>query len=241
MPYKVGDTVKSRYGETGRVIEMYPEVTGDIDSPHLIYEYDGKPTVNVVILDADGKRHCAHWSFFTLQEASEITASSEQGIKVGDKVRHNLTGNRVATVTGIRRVQGYKWEGEITVYRLDFGESVKGPCGMEMNGGEYQREAFTLQETSGIKPKATDSIENYERTIIARTKQGKQAWRLVKGCEVRVRKAYTNGNSDPENWTYCVSWYADGQLVECENGVRLEQAAKALNDLPQWAEARKAA
>lgn len=65
----------------------------------------------------------------------------------------------------------------------------------------------------------------------------KQAWRLVNGCEVRVRKAYTNGSSDPKDWTYCVSWYADGQLVECENGVRLEQAAKALNDLPRWAEA----
>jgi len=102
-------------------------------------------------------------------------------------------------------------------------------------------EDVTLQETSEIKPKATNSIESRKRTIIARAKQDKQAWRLVKGCEVRVRKAYTNGSSDPEDWTYCVSWYADGQLVECENGVRLEQAAKALNDLPQWAEARKAA
>ena len=76
MPYKVGDTVKSRDGVTGRVIEMYPEVTGDIDRPHLIYEYDGKPTVDVVILDTDGKRHCAHWSFFTLQPASEIKDDS---------------------------------------------------------------------------------------------------------------------------------------------------------------------
>ena len=74
MPYKVGDKVKSRDGVTGRVVEMYPEVTGDTDSPHLTYEYDGKPTVNVVILDADGKRHCANWSFFTLQAASEIRA-----------------------------------------------------------------------------------------------------------------------------------------------------------------------
>ena len=99
----------------------------------------------------------------------------------------------------------------------------------------------TLQEASEIKPKATDRIGSRKRTIIARAKQGKQAWRLVKGCEVRVRKAYTNDSRDPKDWTYCVSWYADGQLVECENGVRLEQAAKALNDLPQWAEARKAA
>lgn len=76
-----------------------------------------------------------------LPELPAITEAEE--IKVGDKVRHNLTGDRVATVTGIRRVQGYKWEGEITVYRLDFGESVKGPFGMEMNGGEYKREALT--------------------------------------------------------------------------------------------------
>ena len=93
---------------------------------------------------------------------------------------------------------------------------------------------------SGNLP-SPDDIESRKRTIIARAKQDKQAWRLVKGYEVRVRKAYTNGSKEPENWTYCVSWYADGQLVECENGVRLEQAAKALNDLPRWAEARKAA
>ena len=102
-------------------------------------------------------------------------------------------------------------------------------------------EDATLQEASEIKPKATDSIESRKRTIIARTKQDKQAWHYYKGYEVRVRKAYTNDSRDPENWTYCVSWYADGQLVECENGVRLEQAAKALNDLPRWAEAYKAA
>lgn len=246
MPYKVGDTVKSRDGVAGRVAEIYPEVTGDIDSPHLIYEYDGKPTVNVVILDADGKRHCAHWSFFTLQETSEITEA--EGIKVGDKVRHNLTGDRVATVTGIRRVQGYKWEGEITVYHLDFGESVKGPFGMEMNGGEYQREALTLQEAPEIKPKTTDS--ELESLTAKYAKQIEESALIGCGCMVgdgdetrkdgkcvKVRKAYTNDSHDPKDWTYCVSWYettpikgdADGQhqtLRECENGILLEQAAK---------------
>jgi hypothetical protein len=80
----------------------------------------------------------------TRKGASKNIITEVDGIKVGDRVRHNWTGDRVATVTGIRRVQGYKWEGEITVYRLDFGESVKGPFGTEMNGGEYQREAFTV-------------------------------------------------------------------------------------------------
>ena len=95
----------------------------------------------------------------------------------------------------------------------------------------------TLESASEI----SDNLKSRKRTIVSRAKDGKQAWRMYNGYEVRVRKAYTNGSKEPENWTYCVSWYADGQLVECENGVRLEQAAKALNDLPRWAEARKAA
>ena len=222
-----------------------------------------------------------------------------EGVKVGDKVRHNKH-EEVATVTAIREAFVNRCDGYRYLYTLDFGQSVKGPFDVELNGGEFLREAFTLCNPSEIKPKAAfqigdrverksdgergtvggydvtdgkltyivkydrtqrresdgfeylseelngdelqaDCIESRKRTIIARAKEDKQAWRLVKGCEVRVRKAYTNGSSDPENWTYCVSWYADGQLVECENGVRLEQAAKALNDLPQWAEARKAA
>ena len=95
----------------------------------------------------------------------------------------------------------------------------------------------TLESASEI----SDNLKSRKRTIVSRAKEGKQAWRMYNGYEVRVRKAYTNGSKEPENWTYCVSWYAGGQVVECENGVRLEQAAKALNDLPQWAEARKAA
>jgi hypothetical protein len=54
---------------------------------------------------------------------------------------------------------------------------------------------------------------------------------------VKVRKAYTNDSRDPKDWTYCVSWYdvepidGDGYretLRECENGVTLEQAARAM-------------
>jgi len=181
-----------------------------------------------------------------ITEAEDVKEA--EGIKVGDKVRHNLTGDRVATVTGIRRVQGYKWEGEITVYRLDFGESVKGPCGMEMNGGEFLREAFTLQEAPEIKPKATDS--ELESLTAKYAKQIEESALLGCGCMVgdgdeirkdskcvKVRTAYKNDSHDPKDWTYCVSWYektpikgdADGQhqtLRECENGILLEQAAR---------------
>lgn len=233
----------------------------------------------------------------TTKETEGITEA--EGIKIGDKVCHNKH-EEVATVTAIREAFVNGCDGYRYLYTLDFGQSVKGPFDVELNGGEFLREAFTLQEAPEIKPKAafqigdrverksdgergtvddygvtdgkltyivkydrtqrrqsdgfeymseelygdelqTDAIESRKRTIIARAKQDKQAWVYYKGYEVRVRKAYTNDSHDPKDWTYCVSWYADEQLVECENGVRLEQAAEALNDLPRWAETHKAA
>ena len=151
MPYKVGDTVRSCYGDIGRVVEMYPEVTGDTDNPHLIYEYDGKPFVSVVILDAEGTRHAAHWSVFTLEPASEIKPAGTQTaqaitdaleVKIGDKVRHNKH-EEVATVTAIREAFDNVCDGYRYLYTLDFDQSVKGPFGVELNGGEFLREAFT--------------------------------------------------------------------------------------------------
>lgn len=118
MPYKVGDIVTSRYGETGRVIEMHPEITGDIDSPHLVYEYTGKPLVNVVILDTNGKRHCAHWSVYTLEPAPEIKAIDV--LQVGTMVRMpgvigglrveeiDRKGDRVICVDGCKERHTYK-------------------------------------------------------------------------------------------------------------------------------------
>jgi sRNA-binding protein len=244
MPYKVGDTVKSRYGETGRVIEMHPEITGDIDSPHLIYEYDGKPTVNVVI-EVNGKRSCAHWSVYTLEPASEIKEA--EGIKVGDKVRHNKH-EEVATVTAIREAFVNRCDGYRYLYTLDFGQSVLGPFQVELNGGEFLREAFTLQEAPEIKPKATDS--ELESLTAKYANQIEESALLGCGCMVgdgdesrkdskcvKVRTAYKNDSHDAKDWTYCVSWYetapikgdADGQsqtLRECENGILLEQAAR---------------
>ena len=143
MPYKVGDIVKSRDGVTGRVIEMYPEVTGDIDNPHLIYEYDGKPTVNVVILDADGKRHCAHWSFFTLLETPEITDTQTAQdfadaleIKTGDRVlsKHFQT---MGTVTGI-----YEWNGG-TCYDVTLDKAVRGFSGETITKTAFRRYGIT--------------------------------------------------------------------------------------------------
>lgn len=90
-----------------------------------------------------------------LQEASEIKEA--EGVKVGDKVRHNKH-EEVATVTAIREAFVNGCDGYRYLYTLDFGQSVKGPFDVELNGGEFLREAFTLQESSEIKPKAAFQI-----------------------------------------------------------------------------------
>ena len=179
------------------------------------------------------------------EPVEEITEA--EGIKVGDKVRHNKH-EEVATVTAIREAFVNGCDGYRYLYTLDFGQSVKGPFDVELNGGEFLREAFTLQKAPEIKPKATDS--ELESLTAKYAKQIEESALMGCGCMVgdgdetrkdskcvKVRTAYKNDSHDPKEWTYCVSWYetapikgdADGQhqtLRECENGILLEQAAK---------------
>lgn len=70
------------------------------------------------------------------------TVTEAEGIKVGDKVRHNKH-EEVATVTAIREAFVNGCDGYRYLYTLDFGQSVKGPFDVELNGGEFLREAFT--------------------------------------------------------------------------------------------------
>ena len=192
----------------------------------------------------DGKvKRCDLVSYF--EPVEEITEA--EGVKVGDKVRHNKH-EEVATVTAIREAFVNGCDGYRYLYTLDFGQSVKGPFDVELNGGEFLREAFTLQEASEIKPKASDS--ELESLTAKYAKQIEESALL--GCGymvgdgdetrkdskcVKVRTAYKNDSHDAKDWTYCVSWYettpikgdADGQhqtLRECENGILLEQAAR---------------
>lgn len=67
----------------------------------------------------------------------------EDFIKVGDRVRHNMSG-AVATVSRVRTAFFDKAEGYVPVFRLDFGHSQKGPFQIEMNGKEFRRGALTL-------------------------------------------------------------------------------------------------
>lgn len=179
------------------------------------------------------------------EPVEEITEA--EGVKVGDKVRHNKH-EEVATVTAIREAFVNGCDGYRYLYTLDFGESVTGPFDVELNGGEFLREAFTLQEAPEIKPETTDS--EMESLTAKYAKQIEESALLGCGCMVgdgdetkkdskcvKVRTAYKNNSHDPKDWTYCVSWYettpikgdSDGQhqtLRECENGILLEQAAR---------------
>jgi len=75
------------------------------------------------------------------EPVEEITEA--EGVKVGDKVRHNKH-EEVATVTAIREAFVNGCDGYRYLYTLDFGQSVKGPFDVELNGGEFLREAFTV-------------------------------------------------------------------------------------------------
>lgn len=77
-------------------------------------------------------------------------ADIKDDYKKGDRVRHNQSG-RVATIEAVRVTREMKVFGEYRkVYRLNFGESVPGPFGTELNGGEFIAEAITLESASEI-------------------------------------------------------------------------------------------
>ena len=140
------------------------------------YQDKGRNDVCMVVpFDPNNREHRkaynAQRDSMGLPELPAITEA--EGIKVGDKVCHNLTGDHVATVTAIREAFVNVCAGYRYVYTLDFGQSVKGPFGMEMNGGEFLREAFTVctpdeREHEGETLTASlnvifDSREDYER------------------------------------------------------------------------------
>ena len=74
------------------------------------------------------------------EPVEEITEA--EGVQIGDKVRHNKH-EEVATVTAIREAFDNVCDDYRYLYTLDFDQSVKGPFGVELNGGEFLREAFT--------------------------------------------------------------------------------------------------
>lgn len=85
-------------------------------------------------------------------ERENRVITEAEGVKVGDKVRHNKH-EEVATVTAIREAFVNRADGYRYLYTLDFGQSVYGPFKIDLNGGDFLREAFTLY----------NSLENREK------------------------------------------------------------------------------
>ena len=113
----------------------------------------------------------------------------------------------------------------------------------------------TLETSREIKPvciegvsltaeKRTKWVKNFGDIIREHTTQGRETqYNHDCGC-IRVEVAYRNDSDKPEDWKYCVSWYRwldieteKRELVECENGIRLEQAARAMADFHLLADA----
>ena len=87
-------------------------------------------------------------------------------------------------------------------------------------------------------------VKNFGDIIREHTTMGKETqYNHDCGC-ICVNVAYRNDSNDPDDMTYCVAWYKwldivteKRELVECENGVRLEQAARAMADFHLLADA----
>jgi len=191
-----------------------------------------------------------------MSQGNNIITEAE-GVKVGDKVRHNKH-EEVATVTAIREAFVNRADGYRYLYTLDFGQSVLGPFQVELNGGEFLREAFTLYEASEISDPEGRKFRDFEtwngKTVKAEERQkwakffadgisnkvkfgGEEStYKHNAGC-ITVRVAYTNGTKNPEDMTYCVTWYRwtdteseNAEIVECENGVSIWVAARHMAD-----------
>jgi len=87
--------------------------------------------------------------------------SEPEGFRVGDKVRHNQS-NEVATITAIRRAYVPMFGSIRLLYTLDFGKSVIGPFGCELNGGEFLAEAITPVVTSWATDYTADDFRKLE-------------------------------------------------------------------------------
>jgi len=117
----------------------------------------------------------------SMNRVNNHAITEAEGVKVGDKVKHAWS-DEVATVTSIRK--GY-WDatvGEVWLFTLDFGKdtmgewkTVLGPFKMELNGGEFRREAFTFFDEQSGKAERQNSREITDENEAARALAGKEA------------------------------------------------------------------
>lgn len=76
---------------------------------------------------------------------------------------------------------------------------------------------------------------HYIDFIKQRTEIGCIAKIGINNARVEVNTAYRDKKGNPVS--YCVCWYDDGDLKECENGIRLHDAAKYMADFYLFTEA----
>lgn len=138
---KPGDWVKTNSGRVAKVVRVSKEWE---DHCAMLYlkesgvapRNDGYVEIHNLICAAD------EVTIITDEDLKPATDVKDD-YKQGDRVRHNQSG-REATVTDIRVTKEMKAFGELRkVYRLDFGETVLGPFGYDLNGGEFIAEAIT--------------------------------------------------------------------------------------------------
>ena len=234
----------------------------------LMEEYDRLLKAGY-IKEAEGRNGRTLCRWINKKEEKELNkarreAEKAEGIKIGDTVRHNKH-EEVATVTAIREAFDNVCDGYRYLYTLDFGQSVTGPFGVELNGGEFLREAFTPCTPDGRdllpEPPAEVTIsidgEGHEPTLYERhditagereakakgsalyirhqARMAREAFYSHKGARIEASIAYRNGTDDPDGMSYKVCWYDETRtgelhLVECENGISLEQAARHMAD-----------
>lgn len=151
-----GDLVTCVGGTRGRVTKSNPE--------SCVIEFETENGQRLTV---------AGYFRYTPSEKSEAITEAE-GIQIGDTVRHNKH-EEIATVTAIREAFVNRCDGHRYLYTLDFGQSVKGPFGVELNGGEFLREAFTPctpdtisteDEEAGTDPRFT--LNRYNISPIAK-------------------------------------------------------------------------
>ena len=114
----------------------------------------------------------------------------------------------------------------------------------ERERAQLKVKAVCIEGVSLTAEKRQKWVKNFGDIIREHTTMGKETqYNHDCGC-IRVTVAYRNDSDKPEDWTYCVAWYKwldivteKRELVECENGVRLEQAARAMADFHLLADA----
>ena len=131
--------------------------------------------------------------------------------------------------------------GEITDQRE---QTQPGLQSAERERAQLKVKAVCIEGVSLTAEKRQKWVKNFGDIIREHTTMGKETqYNHDCGC-IRVTVAYRNDSDKPEDWTYCVAWYKwldivteKRELVECENGVRLEQAARAMADFHLLADA----